>query len=763
MVSTQRAGTGENAMTDLERVPRNGLAAVLLFSAILGVPRPVTAQVEIADGYAPRASALELAADGSLLIAHGAPGARLLSGSAPAFDAEPLDPHCDDVGSLTRHDTGQLIACYQDRNVATHRVVAAWWNGATWRFDELDRVGGGNGTCVAAFDGNAEPVVAWMTSEGVRVARASGGVWDNALLDPGPGAPVFRDALSLAVDADGHPAISMRNRDGGAVELARWTGSEWAIDRVASGFPPGWTTAVAFDPMGAPAVAYRDSSSEDELLATWDGSTWTSEIVRNLFQGVDFRSLRFRTDGTPVLLMGGQVAVRGPMGWQLSDLPDEIVPSSGDSLELDAAGQPVVLGRTHVALPVGGGWETWPIADEWRTVSPRPSLDLGLDGEPRFAHGLLSARVIASAVRDAGTWTQEDVRPEVTRPTSVSLEHDALGRPAVAATHEFDSVLSFSRLDGGVWNSEIVVTEPAFEADLSFGPDNRPVIAYRGGVGALIVADFDGGSWTLEEIDGVSRNGSWPSIAHDDAGNAFIAYQSQDLLKLARRRGGTWTVEVVDADWPTGESPELAFTPEGRVGISYHSEKLDAPRLAIETAAGWSLETIELGRFDVARRRDLVFDAAGRAFIGQSAWATNYPQVMWREWGEWRVETLDEYGGAWPPDIELAPDGRLVAGYGSGCRGEARITWWEPPAVEFLFLRQSIEALVPGWHDEAFPFTRDNDDELAPFPITMRPVMVADDLPSGPLVLYRAVISGGSLPPSLRVRKIAGQVRINFP
>jgi hypothetical protein len=69
---------------------------------------------------------------------------------------------------------------------------------------------------------------------------------------------------------------------------------------------------------------------------------------------------------------------------------------------------------------------------------------------------------------------------------------------------------------------------------------------------------------------------------------------------------------------------------------------------------------------------------------------------------------------------------------------------------------------VPGWHDEAFPFTLDNDDELAPFPITVRPVMVADDLESGPLVLDRAVTSEGSLPASLRVCKIAGRERINF-
>ena len=741
--------------------PSTGLRTTCAGLVLSLLSMPASAQIEIADGLSLKPGALELAPDGSLLIAHGAPGARLLSGNPPDFEEQALDPHCDDVGGLARHESGQLLACYIDDRL---RLVAAWWTGSDWRFDEIEQGYSGNGSCVATFDGNAEPVVAWAKNETVRVARARGGAWQVEDVDDAAGAPLRRGALSIAVDANGRPALAMRNRDQGSVELARWTGSAWAIETVASGLVPGISTALAFDPSGAPAVAYRDDGSADESLATWNGSAWVSEVVRNVFANTHRHSLRFRDDGTAVLVMGNEIAFREPAGWQVSPLPPEILALSGDSLELTSTGAPVVLGITHVAQLFGTDWSTWPLSPDRRSVPRGPALDLAPSGEPRLAHGAYFAREVASALRVGGAWIVETARADTINAWSVSLDHDSSGLPGIVAIHDFTSALSYSSFDGTGWTSELVDPDDAWEPDLSFSPGDRPVIAYRADIGSLVVAEATGGAWQSEVVDAVSRDGAWPSLIHDSEGNAAVAYRSADLLKLARRGpGGDWTVEIVDEDWPTGEHPALALMPDGRIAISYHSDELDSPRLAIESASGWQYETIDLGRFDVERHRDLVIDGSGRIFLSQGEWASNAPQVMWREWGEWQVETVDEYRGDRSTEIELAPDGRLVVAYGGGCRSEARVTWWDPPPVQFLLVRQSIDSLVPGWRDGAFPFTRDNDDELPPFPVTARPVAVADELPSGPLVLYRALVSGGTLAAGLRVEKIGGQIIVSYP
>ena len=148
-----------------------------------------------------------------------------------------------------------------------------------------------------AYDSTSSPVIAHSNAySGFEYFQRFAGTWSEQIVDPDTEEVA---AVSIAVDAFGHPAVAYRGtNDDDYVKYARRNGSladpaaSWSIETVALGGDLGLdSVSLAFNPItGRPGIAFTRQDIEpplttvlDEIrLAEWDGSDWQVEVLRSI-------------------------------------------------------------------------------------------------------------------------------------------------------------------------------------------------------------------------------------------------------------------------------------------------------------------------------------------------------------------------------------------------------------------------------------------------------------------------------------------------
>jgi hypothetical protein len=350
-----------------------------------------------------------------------------------------------------------------------------------------------------AFDRDNIPHVAFRRNHTRTVMHAwqSGGTWSTETIGRSDG--TF--TTSLAIDADGNPAVSYGNGlYFGNLMFARKTAGSWDGSIVAHGTmaDAGQYSSLVFDQRGVPHITYNDG-----------------QVLASLY----YASLN-TTTGT----------------WEFS-LIDDDKPYTGDagyssSLQIDAAGHPHVAyisddpwGLRYATSQDGVNWTVTKL-DEldrmnifWRTYTG-VSLALDSRGYPHISYyNQTSTDRSPAELRylswNGNAWDRETVVTLTKRDLTTSLAIDAQDIPHIAYCDVAEKSLKYAtRSASGEWSSETAVrgetTDRGETADPGVG--DNPLL--RG-----------------KDIPRM------PSLALDRAGNPGIIYfdWAGTSLKFAKR------------------------------------------------------------------------------------------------------------------------------------------------------------------------------------------------------------------------------------
>ena len=198
-------------------------------------------------------------------------------------------------------------------------------SGSTWTSTQVDKDTYPGDTCLVF--GQTGPMISYYRttrrSTGLCLARRTGSVWSNQLIDSG--ATVLYN--QLAIDPAGNPVIAYSvdaNNDGkvDTLKFARYNGTAWNIAVIEAG---GAYPTVAIDTTtGSAAVAHYNSVTRELRFLRSNGSTWTGAEIVETAPSITGCSLAFRSDGTAYLAYGAanmRVAIRDTYGtWTFREI-----------------------------------------------------------------------------------------------------------------------------------------------------------------------------------------------------------------------------------------------------------------------------------------------------------------------------------------------------------------------------------------------------------------------------------------------------------
>ena len=428
---------------------------------------------------------------------------------------------------------------------------------------------------------------------------------------------------SLAVLADGTPAISYYDTTNGDLKFARNASidgsGEWTITTVEAGDDVGSYCSLAVV-NGKPAISYHDATNLDLKFArnsAADGSgAWTITTVEAAGEAGSHTSLAV-IDGNPAISyhhITRDFFVYGVLKYARNSAPDgsgtwttvtaEFLGVSAfvgqyTSLVQMPNGNPAIsyydasnrdLKFARGSAPDGSGPWTLTTVDTPDSSGVTTALAI-VDGKPVISYtrsdfsnpSLKFAR--NSAADGSGTWTVTTIVAGSGSWPSLAIIG---GLPAVGY---YNGDLKFARntaADGsGSWT--ITTADAGFESgDLGRHTshaivDGRPAISYEDGNNgdlkfARNTAADGSGVWTTTTIDtgGSLFVGRFTSLAVMANGNPAISYYdaSNADLKFARCStpdgSGTWTITTVDGVGSVGEYASLAII-GGNPAISYYA------------------------------------------------------------------------------------------------------------------------------------------------------------------------------------------------
>ncbi len=242
----------------------------------LAVDASGRAHVSYGDGTA---GALKYAAEGADL----AWTAEVVDGSVSVVDPGGL------IASSLRVDaSGTPSVAY---NSASGDLLFARKEGGAWAIETADAGGSTRGVVSLALDAQGNPAVSFHEADAgvLRFARRGGGGWSVETVDAEAGAGAFS---SLAFDAAGAPHIAYFFSAGpgdGRLRYAARRGAAWTIETLADppGWDAGWAPSIVVDGAGVPHIAYWASGEGALGYVVKAGATWVHDVVDGPAFGAD--------------------------------------------------------------------------------------------------------------------------------------------------------------------------------------------------------------------------------------------------------------------------------------------------------------------------------------------------------------------------------------------------------------------------------------------------------------------------------------------
>ncbi len=330
--------------------------------------------------------------------------------------------------------------------------------GDGWRRGWLD--GAGFEGSSIAINASGLPSVSYVGYEANQVLKfASYSPSTGWSIETVPGIVLTQQPASLALKADGSPAIATAN-SAGLLHVYR-DGSGWHVETIASPASVGGDRVIAVDGAGRVHVAYANAAGR-MTHAYRDGSGWHAQIVDASSAAGAAWSLALDSQGYPRIAYVDtassslKVAIKDGSGWHV-----ETVGSAENwpvSLAVDSAGYPAVgyvQSGIRYAWRSAAGWQS-----EAVTSFSGPPLTLSLARTPAGAASMMVAGGFWQ--RTAGGWQQVS-GAECEQFGTLAL--DGQGYPHIACLGYFNwgqqgliYVAAPSNFAGGAWLTQRLAT-----------------------------------------------------------------------------------------------------------------------------------------------------------------------------------------------------------------------------------------------------------------------------------------------------------------
>ena len=355
----------------------------------------------------------------------------------------------------------------------------------------------------------ASLLLSCLNVQGVQAQTSS--IWSTQTVQPVNISGGF--AQVVALDSNGYPQIMYSEGSSHTLFYARWTGSSWNIESVASN--AGTAISFVLDSNDKPYVVFNTVSFVGLKYAKLEGTNW-------IIQTLDFAS-------------------------------------GVNSIALDTSGNPCVAyvdfntGTLKYARWSGSAWSISTV-DASGNVAFSVSLVLKSVDIPCIAYSYLYHRgpdrmSLKYATLSGSNWVIETVdETEGLMGGTCSIALNA-GNPCISYADQTYGDLKYAVKSGpNSWNLQVVdsVGNVGSFSSLAIGKDNLPQISYVDiGYTILKYAKFDGLTWHIQVVD--SQGGDGTSLALDSNDNPYISYCDirQSELKYAKFSGGS--IEVVDS------------------------------------------------------------------------------------------------------------------------------------------------------------------------------------------------------------------------
>jgi hypothetical protein len=301
------------------------------------------------------------------------------------------------------------------------------------------------------------------------------------------------------------------------------------------------------------------------------------------------------------------------------------------TLALDGQGRPAA---TYVRQGTGGWVEFASAKDGWKPTriaegnyAGPADLEFDDEGRPHVAwhdHELaeVSSRYgnMVYAVREDAAWEVATARDQGHDGFQTSI---AVGGRVVHAAgiepiqYQTDQGVEHYVLKNGTWSVGSIGTgalEYEYDVSLALTGDGLPALTYFDDrAGALVYAEEEGDSWTLERVAS-DEAGEFSSLAFDSQGTPHVAFSDEHgVVGYAARFEGVWHVEeFARAAGPTavalaigrGDVPHVAFADQR--GLRY----------GVRTGDGWNVEDVATaGKRPLGHRVSLALDDDGTPHI----------------------------------------------------------------------------------------------------------------------------------------------------
>lgn len=371
--------------------------------------------------------------------------------------------------------------------------------------------------------------------------------------------PVTRVILTLGI-ALALLSLGPANASGG--RLHSWTTTTLKTTSVTYYWDS--VSSIALDSRGTPHVLFNTVENYwgQLVYGTIVDGAWEFSVVKN------------GSTESPTIAIGPD------------DKPQVVFYDDGPETVDYATLQNGVWNVTEVAqrewYPGGGGY-----------ISVRTSMALDSDGKVYIAlHIPASNSTLEIISNDLGTWERKIVEPF----TNASIPAIAVGKDGslhvVYNLYPGGGLVHTWRTDG-IWSNEtlgfakssnslepVVAVDPLGRVHVCYLESDEVHYPYRS---TVMHALKDGGKWTHEAVN-QSINGGYQSMAVDDKGVAYVAFEDGDNADLvcANNAKGTWTSERVDEVDRVGMLPSIALDAESSPRIVY----LNQTGMAFKYAVG---------------------------------------------------------------------------------------------------------------------------------------------------------------------------------